>query len=95
MEHMPGVFIEAEQEVVSRLEENRIDDTLYTLVSRLMKITGEITFACIPSLGANYYLGISNFLEKNSPSLGSEVYNIIKVLENKYHFIDLLRDLEI
>lgn len=95
MEHMPGVFIEAEQEVATVMEESRVDDTLYLLVSRLMKITGEITFACIPSLGANYYLGLSNFLEKNPPALGSEVYNIIKVLENKYHFIDLLADLDV
>ena len=95
MEHMPGVFIEAEQEVINTLEESRVDDALYTLVSRLMKITGEITFACIPSLGANYYLGLSNFLERHTPVLGSEVYNIIKVLENKYHFIDLLQDLDV
>lgn len=95
MEQMPSVFIEAEQEAGMRLEDSRLDDALYMLVSRLMKITGEITFACIPSMGANYYLGISNFLEKNTLSMGSDVYNIIKVLENKYHFIDLLNDLNI
>ena len=95
MEHMPAVFIEGEQDVAERLEENQIDDTLYMLVSRLTKITGEITFACIPELGTNYYLGLSNFLEKNSLLLGSEVYNVIKVLENKYHFIDLLEDLDV
>ena len=90
MEQMPGVFLEAEQEIVERAVDARLDDTLYMLVSRLMKITNEITFACIPSLGANYYLGISNFLEKNTLTMGSDVYNIIKVLENKHHFIDLL-----
>ena len=93
MEQMPGIFLEAEQAVVSKIVDSRIDDTLYLLVSRLMKITNEITFACIPSLGANYYLGISNFLEKNTLTMGSEVYNIIKVLENKHHFIDLLEGL--
>ena len=65
METMPAVFLEAEQEYVSEIENNRIDDTLYLLVSRLTKITGEITFACIPSLGASYYLGLSNYLDRH------------------------------
>jgi hypothetical protein len=45
--------------------ENRIDDTLYGLVARLTKITGEITFACVPTLGSSYYLGLSNYLERH------------------------------
>mgnify|MGYP000849723317 FL=1 len=53
---MPSVFIEAEQELNQKIEKNRIDDVLYGLVARLTKITGEITFACIPSLGTSYYL---------------------------------------
>ena len=95
MEHMPAMFIEGEQEIREIMDVSHIDDTLYTLVSRLTKITGEITFACIPSLGTSYYLGLSSFLEKNTLLIGTEVYNIIKVLENKYHFIDLLQDLDV
>jgi transcriptional regulator of heat shock response len=34
-------------------------------------------------------------LQKNTASLGNEVYNVIKVLENKHHFIDLLNHLEV
>jgi hypothetical protein len=56
METMPQVFLEAEELYEAKIENNRIDDILYTLVSRLTKITGEITFACIPSLGASYYV---------------------------------------
>jgi hypothetical protein len=95
MEHMPQVFIEAEKEIEEKNKINQIDDTLYLLTSRLTKITGEITFACIPSEQTNYYLGLSNFLQKNTTLLGDEVYNVIKVLENKYNFIDLLKNLEI
>jgi hypothetical protein len=58
METMPWVFLEAEQELQSRMIDNRIDDTLYGLVARLTKITGEITFACVPTLGSSYYLGL-------------------------------------
>lgn len=65
MEALPAVFLEAEEQYVRKLENNRIDDILYTLVSRLTKITGEITFASIPSLGASYYVGLSNYLDRN------------------------------
>lgn len=95
METMPGVFIEAEQALHKRNEENRIDDVLYLLVSRLTKITGEITFACIPSLGTSYYLGLSNYLARHHGALGEEMYQVIKCLENKYQFIDLLEGLDI
>lgn len=95
METMPNVFLEAEQALEKKLELNRIDDTLYALVSRLTKITGEITFACIPSIGTSYYLGLSNYLEKHHGVLGEEMFQVIKFLENKYQFIDLLESLDI
>ncbi len=95
METMPGVFIEAEQDLVTQLDQNRIDDILYGLVSRLTKISGEITFACIPSLGTSYYLGLSNYLERHHGALGEEMYQVIKCLENKHQFIDYLQSLDV
>lgn len=95
IEHMPQTFIEWEEDYNERLEKEKIDDMLYLLVSKLTKITSEITFATIPAIWKNYYLWISNFLEKNSTLLGDQVYNVIKVLENKYNFLDLLNDLDI
>ena len=84
------MFIEAEQEYQQKIEQNRIDDVLYGLVARLTKITGEITFACVPTLGSSYYLGLSNYLERHSGILGEEMYQVIKFLENKHQFIDIL-----
>jgi transcriptional regulator of heat shock response len=95
METMPALFLEAEREFDERMEKNRIDDTLYHLVTRLTKITGEITFAAIPSLGTSYYLGLSNYLERHHGMLGDEMFQVIKCLENKYQFIDLLESLDI
>jgi transcriptional regulator of heat shock response len=95
METMPAVFLEAEKDYKTRTEERRIDDTLYELVARLTKITGEITFACIPSIGTSYYLGLSNYLERHKWMLGEEMYQVIKCLENKHQFIDILQDLDI
>ncbi len=95
MEYMLPQFIEAENELIERHDQTRVDDELYGLVAKLTRSTREITFGCIPSLWANYYLGLTNYLQKNTASLGNEVYNVIKVLENKHHFIDLLNHLEV
>lgn len=95
MEAMPAVFLEAEGELREKIDKNRIDDALYGLVSRLTKITGEITFSCIPSLGASYYLGLSNYLDKNKGIIGEEMFQVIKFLENKHQFIDVLQSLDI
>ena len=89
------MFLEAEEEYVRKVENNRIDDALYALVSRLTKITSEITFACIPSLGASYYLGLSNYFDRNKGIIGEEMYQVIKFLENKHQFLDVLAGLEI
>jgi hypothetical protein len=90
METMPAVFLEAEQQFEKTQEKNRIDDILYGLVARLTKTTKEITFACIPSLGTSYYLGLSNYLERHHGILGEEMFQVIKCLENKHQFIDIL-----
>jgi transcriptional regulator of heat shock response len=95
METMPTVFIEAEELYREKIENNRIDDILYTLVSRLTKITGEITFACIPSLGASYYVWLSNYLDRHKWVIGDEMYQVIKFLENKHQFLDVLAGLDI
>ncbi len=95
MEALPTIFLEAEAEYSSKIANNRIDDALYNLVSRLTKITGEITFACIPALGASYYVGLSNYIDRNRWVIGDEMYQVIKFLENKYHFVDVLAGLDI
>ena len=95
MEALPQRFLEAENLVAEKLEKSRVEDALYDLVSRLTRVTKEITFGCVPSEGKSYYLGLSNFLAKNGPALGDETYNIIHVLENRYKFLDLLKDLDI
>ena len=95
MEALPMIFLEAEEAHTRKIENNRIDDALYSLVSRLTKITGEITFACVPSLGASYYVWLSNYIDRNRWAIGEEMYQVIKFLENKHQFLDVLAGLEI
>jgi len=51
MEHMPQIFIEGERDFEQKKNEDRIDDILYLLVSKLAKTSGEVTFGCIPGEG--------------------------------------------
>ena len=95
MSEMPAIFLEAERAVADIERDRVIDDQLYLLASRLTRTTGEVSFACMPARGAHYYLGLSQMIERHADILGQEVCKIIKVLEDRYHFIDLLRDLEI
>jgi transcriptional regulator of heat shock response len=95
MEHMGSQFIEAENRLIARKEDERVDDALYSLVARLTKVTKEITFACVPESGASYYLGLSDYLERHAPAIGNEAYRVVKVLEDKYRFLELLSGLEI
>lgn len=95
MEHMSSSFVEADNEIIARQEAEKIDDSLYHIAARLTKVTKEISFACVPSSGANYYLGLSHYLERQGSNIGAEAYGVIKVLENKYRFLDLLAGLDI
>lgn len=95
MEHMGSQFVEAENEILARAETEKVDDALYHIAARLTKATKEISFACVPSLGTSYYLGLSHYLERQGPAIGSEAYAVIRVLENKYRFLDFLSSLEI
>ena len=95
METMPWIFLEAEMDYKEQVDHNRIDDTLYALVSRLTKITGEITFASIPSLWASYYLGLSSYIDKHKWVIWEEMYQVVRCLEDKHKFITLLGNLDI
>ena len=95
MNEMPVTFLEAEQAVADIERERAIDDHLYILASRLTRTTHEVSFACMPSRGAHYYLGLSQMIERHAESFGQEVCRIIKILEDRYHFVDLLHELDV
>lgn len=96
MEEMPAIFVEAQGQLDERNHRLRLDDTLYDLVARLTKATGEISFASVPETGASYYLGLANFLERSTGAVvGEEMYRIIRILEDKHNFIQLLDSLDV
>lgn len=94
MEELPAIFLEEEQKNPT-FREGLIDDILYNLVERLTNITHEVTFACVPSEGALTYLGITHLLENMQEGQWSDVYHIVRFLENKKSVINTLEFLDI
>ncbi|MDQ1343651.1 MAG: heat-inducible transcriptional repressor [Patescibacteria group bacterium] len=95
MEHMGATFVESENEIFARAESEKVDDALYHLVARLTNATKEIAFACVPGSGTSCYLGLSNYVERQGPSVNPETYGVIRVLENKHRFLDLVSSLDL
>lgn len=96
MNTLPTVMIDREQDIsTKKFDDERIDDQLYNLVSRLTKTTGEITFACIPKLRISKYLGFANHIARHQDTLSTDFLQIVSALENKYRFIDMLEWLDV
>lgn len=93
MEDLPSIFIEKSQEDNFSKREGLIDDILYSIVERLTNITHEVTFACIPEDWVFCYLWITHLLE--NAQQWDDVYHIVKFLESKKKFIDMLEQLDI
>lgn len=95
MDELPTVLLDDERNIPNFVRDGLIDDILYSLIDRLTHRTHEVTFACIPSEGVLLYLGITHLLENMSEGQGSDVYHIVRFLENKKIFIDTLEQLQI
>lgn len=87
MESSSWLYIEA-RPCVEQPSEERIDDILYRLISRLTEATREVTFVALPRLYILKYLGLSEHLDKHG--LESWFRNILWALETKNSFIEML-----
>jgi transcriptional regulator of heat shock response len=94
MEYIMPQFIESENSVMEKYDQEQLHNILYELVTKCTNATSEITFGCIPSQGVNYYRGLTHYLQKNPVQLGNDAYNVIQILENKSLFLNLLDHLE-
>ena len=69
-------------------------ESIFNLIHRitydLSKNTGEISFVILEEWGILEYSWISSFIEKNMKSLWSSFLNIVKVLEERVAFINLM-----
>ena len=95
MESLPSLLLEEESIRHPVIRSELIDDILYGMVARLSDITGEVVFACVPCDGILCYLGLANLLEIHSYESYDDILAIVKILENKYSFIQILEHLHI
>lgn len=82
-------------QAVEKMETMLNEERLYFAVSLLSKTCDNISFATIPNKNKAYYLGLANILRKPEFHDSIQAYSVIKVLEDSYHFIDLLSNLPI
>lgn len=90
MGQYPDYFLSEQKKSVN---ENFKDfsDYIHKIVFELSKNTGEIAFSVIPEKSILEYVWISNFLESNQKRLWNDIFNIIRMLEDKFSFIEFIK----
>lgn len=93
MKEMPNHFLDSKDVKMNSRDVKTIEDFIYNITSELAKKTGEISFFISEWNWILEYLWISNFLENNYKMLGSSIFSIIKMLEDKNNFIKFISSL--
>lgn len=70
----------------------RISDYIHSITWELSKNTKEIAFFTIPWKHILEYSWIPVFLEKNHKFIWNDIYNTIKMLEDKFNFMDFIQN---
>lgn len=89
MESTPEHFLQ-EKNVTNKNDFIKLSDYIHTISKELATNTNEIAFLNIPNRHISEYSGVSSFLEKNHKSIWNDIYNIIKMLEDKFNFLKFI-----
>ena len=65
-------------------------DYIHKIISDLSRNTKEIAFFNIPNKHIARYSGIATFLEKNHKIIWDDIFHIIRMLEDKFNFINFI-----
>ena len=95
MSPVPQEVLEAKQSAVEKMQSFVEDEKVYQAVSLLSRTCGNVCFATISMERKSYYLGLSNILQEPEFQNSAEAYTVVKVFEDREHFIDLLGTLDI
>jgi len=91
----PEHFLEKKNIEVLSSDIKKFSDFVYSLIFDLAKNTREIAFFIIPEKHICEHSGVATFLKKNHKRIGDDIYNIIKMLEDKNNFIKFVEDFPI
>ena len=89
METTPEYFLE-EKNISHQNDFIKLWDYIHNISKELSKNTNEIAFFNIPNRHISEYNWVSTFLEKNHKYIWNDIYNIIKMLEDKFNFISFI-----
>ncbi len=86
MQQTPEYFLEEKNTHVPAKNLREFSDFVHSLVYNLSKNTKEIAFFVLPDKHVCEFSGVSTFLERNHKRIGDDVFNLLKMLEDKPNF---------
>lgn len=86
MQQTPDYLLEAKNESFHTRTLKDFSDFVYSLVYNLAKNTQEISFFILPEKHIVEYSGVSQFLQKNHARIGDDIFQLLKMLEEKPQF---------
>jgi len=89
MESTPEYFLQ-EKNISNQNDFIKVWDYINKIVKDLATTTKEIAFFNIPSKHITEYAWVATFLEKNHKIIWNDIYNIIRMLEDKFNFMTFI-----
>lgn len=95
MQEVPNHFLHEENLKIEKNDIKELSNLTHKITFELAKNTNEIAFFTIPEKSILEHSWIANFLESNYKRNWDEIYNIIKMLEDKFNFIEFVNNFPI
>lgn len=86
MQQTPDYLLEAKNDALHTKNLRDFSDLVYSLVYKLAKNTQEIAFFLLPDKHIVEYSGVSEFLQKNHGRIGDDIFQLLRMLEEKRQF---------
>jgi len=86
MQQTPEYFLEEKNKTFNSTNIKEFSDFVHGITYNLAKNTKEIAFFVFPEKHVSEFSGVSTFLERNHGRLWDDVYQLLKMLEDKPNF---------
>ncbi len=93
MDSTPEFFLQ-EKNISEHNDFIKLSDYIHTISLELAKNTKEIAFFTVPKRHILEYAWVPLFLEKNHKTLWNDIFNIMRMLEDKFNFMNFVDNFE-
>ncbi len=90
MEQTPNYFLQEKSLNIWISDIKKLSNFTHKITLELAKTTKDIAFFTIPDKYVAEYSGIATFLKKNHKRIWDSIYNIVKMLEDKFNFMKFI-----